>query len=148
MEGGAIGSTNAFDAFDPRSTRGLPTTLQVRVSPGNTIEMNVLERQIVYTRAIRHFGTEHQIFKACEELTELCSALLKYNLEGHGKLNVLEEIADVTIMLGQIRSIFNADTVIDSIVNSKIERLSGRLDTAERNALTIEKACLNSEPSS
>lgn len=59
----------------------------------------------IYRQAIVQFGSEHQIRKAAEELGELIQALMRY---GNGEPvigNVCEEIADVEIMLEQIKII-------------------------------------------
>lgn len=59
----------------------------------------------IYERAVRSFGRDHQIRKAVEELGELSSALMRL---GNGEPvigNVAEEIADVEIMLEQVKII-------------------------------------------
>ena len=59
----------------------------------------------IYQWAVTRFGAHHQINKAAEELGELIQALMRY---GNGEPvigNVCEEIADVEIMLGQIKII-------------------------------------------
>ncbi len=102
--------------------------------------MNIIDRDLTYTRAIRHFGERHQMLKLVEELNELGSAILKYTLEGHGKLNVFEEVADVEILLKQIRLILKADPTIDGFIDSKLERLSRQLDAWERSSNTLERS--------
>ena len=101
--------------------------------------MNVIDRDIVYTRAIRHFGERHQSLKLVEELNELGAAIMKHTLETHGRLNVLEEIADVEILLKQIRLILKADPTIDGFIDSKLERLSRQLDAWERSSNAVER---------
>lgn len=59
----------------------------------------------IYRWAVERFGAEHQIRKAAEELGELIQALMRY---GNGEPvlgNVCEEIADVEIMLEQLKII-------------------------------------------
>lgn len=59
----------------------------------------------IYHWAVERFGAEHQIRKAAEELGELIQALMRY---GNGEPvigNVCEEIADVEIMLEQLKII-------------------------------------------
>lgn len=59
----------------------------------------------IYHWAVTRFGSEHQIRKAAEELGELIQALMRY---GNGEPvvgNVAEEIADVEIMLEQLKII-------------------------------------------
>ena len=64
--------------------------------------MNVLENG-VYKRALNTFGLEKQMIKCIEELSELQKELCKYSL-GQGNLeHTIEEIADVEIMLEQMK---------------------------------------------
>jgi len=56
--------------------------------------------------AVQFYGAENQVRKAVEELTELSVALL-HSLDGRGDTeNILEEMADVEIMLEQLHVIF------------------------------------------
>jgi NTP pyrophosphatase (non-canonical NTP hydrolase) len=76
-------------------------------------------------KAITKFGMRKQRIKAAEETAELTQALLKDELgEPH---NVEEEIADVEIMLAQMRLIYNQDT-INGYIDAKLERLKRRLN--------------------
>lgn len=100
------------------------------------------EKKDIYKKAISHYGAKHQMFKTVEELAELSAALMKYNLEGHGKLNVLEEVADVIVMIEQLRIILDADSVIDGIIESKLMRLGAKLATRERFDTLSERSPL------
>ena len=67
--------------------------------------------------------------KTCEELSELQSALLQcYNkCPGEGRIKaVQEEIADVYIMLEQIRKQFMSKDELDDWINYKITREAER----------------------
>lgn len=78
-------------------------------------------------KAITKFGMRKQRIKAAEETAELAQALLKDELgEPH---NVEEEIADVEIMLAQMRLIYNQDT-INGYVDAKLERLKRKINNA------------------
>lgn len=55
------------------------------------------------------YGLENQILKCVEELSELQKELIKYILYRKG--NVIEEMADVEIMLEQLRYIFDIEEV-------------------------------------
>lgn len=59
----------------------------------------------IYRWAIERFGAEHQIRKAAEELGELIQALMRYGNGEPVSGNVCEEIADVEIMLEQLKII-------------------------------------------
>ena len=79
-------------------------------------------------------GARRQVVKALEELGELTQALCK-RLGGDNDRKTLdhlyEEIADVEIMLAQLRVMTGADKDIDRWIALKIARLKERLDAAE-----------------
>lgn len=78
---------------------------------------------------LRKHGFRNQIVKTCEELSELETALLKcYNKgPGEGRIEaVQEEIADVYIMLEQIRKQFMSREELDNWIDYKITREAGR----------------------
>lgn len=58
----------------------------------------------LYERAIRKFGERNQVVKAVEELVELAGALAKAHNDKDA--NVAEEIADVHIMLEQMKLLY------------------------------------------
>lgn len=74
---------------------------------------------------ISKYGMEKQKIKTSEEAAELIQAILKDVLgEPH---NVEEEIADLEIMLAQMRLIYNQDT-INGYIEAKLERLKRRIN--------------------
>lgn len=95
------------------------------------------EQQNVLNDAVNYYEKMPQTIKAIEEMAELTKALAKaHTAVTHGtyyefkeaKEQVLEEKADVYIMLAQMDMIFgNSDHYIDE----KIERLKQRLDGAQ-----------------
>lgn len=70
---------------------------------------------------------EKQFIVAIEELSELQKELCKMLRNKGKKENIIEEVADVTIMLEQIKFFFNIDDEVDKIIDEKIERTKGRL---------------------
>lgn len=87
----------------------------------------------IYSAAIKHFGKDHQIIKAIEEMSELTKELAKYllNKEIHQKTyQIHEEIADVQIMLEQLEIIFNRNT-IELYKKRKLKRLEERIKSPE-----------------
>lgn len=59
----------------------------------------------IYRQAVEHFGKLNQIIKAMEECGELIQALARW-AEGEPVIgNICEEIADVEIMLEQVKVI-------------------------------------------
>ena len=97
-----------------------------------------LARQI-----LNHYGIMHQKAKAIEELAELIVALQKDILAGkesHSRA-VLEEIADVHIMLTQLLDDESDKTTVSLIVDKKLKRQMRRIK-AEKNS---SKTCKNCE---
>lgn len=88
----------------------------------------------VMLAAIRLFGGNAQIDVAVEEMAELTQALVKAKRYATDKefdrfrANVIEEIADVEIMLEQLRIIFGShEKEIDDVKTFKLKRLADRL---------------------
>lgn len=77
---------------------------------------------------IKGYGKKAQQIQAIEELGELSSALCRY-INGKDKTidKITEEMADVGIMLDQLKIIFNNEPDIQKVVNSKIKRTYQRL---------------------
>ena len=87
------------------------------------------ERKVIYEMAITKYSQMNQIIKAVEEMSELTKELckllvndLKYSIEG-----IAEEIADVTIMMEQLRLIFDINDEVCTMMDSKIRRLENRI---------------------
>lgn len=87
------------------------------------------ERKVIYEMAITKYGQMNQIIKAVEEMSELtkelCKLLVndsKYSIEG-----IAEEIADVTIMIEQLRLMYNINDEVCEMMDSKIRRLENRI---------------------
>lgn len=83
-----------------------------------------LARQI-----LQHYGILHQKSKTIEELAELIVALQKDILDGkesHSRA-VLEEIADVHIMLTQLLDDEGDKTTVSLVINKKLKRQLRRI---------------------
>lgn len=95
--------------------------------------MTTEERRALLERAITTYGAPAQMDMAVEEMAELTKAICKVKrvsctAEAKAVLeNVVEEMADVQIMLDQLRIIFHRST--EEIEEAKLERLAGRLHT-------------------
>ena len=86
---------------------------------------------ILYNKAITMWGRVAQVDMAIEEMAELTLALCKSKRETKSKnwlYNVYEEIADVLIMLDQLRIIYGDVHMVDIIRSRKLERLTKRLE--------------------
>lgn len=99
----------------------------------------------IFTKALVVYGGEAQMDMMIEEMAELTKALLKYRrwyrsnekyppstvfevVKDKAK-DVIEEMADVYIMLLQMVSLFDFPGVFDEYVSKKIHRLSLVLDS-------------------
>ena len=95
--------------------------------------MTTEERRALLERAITTYGAPAQMDMAVEEMAELTKAICKVKrvsctAEAKAVLeNVVEEMADVQIMLDQLRIIFHRST--EEVEEAKLERLAGRLHT-------------------
>ena len=90
-------------------------------------------RKEIEGRAIRTYGEQPQVDVTIEEMSELTKAILKYRRAENKNKNeaeyleddIIEEIADVQIMLDQMRIIFG-DT--SSQEEYKLNRLWARME--------------------
>lgn len=79
--------------------------------------------------AISTFGENAQISKLCEECAELVTAVLHRRDHRDTNDHVAEEMADVTLMMVQMRIIFGiSEEEIDKWMAYKLERLRERLE--------------------
>jgi NTP pyrophosphatase (non-canonical NTP hydrolase) len=79
-----------------------------------------------YARALAHYGSRAQIDQTIEECAELIVAL-RHLMRGRAKeAQVIEELADVQIMLEQMFLLFGAEDVQDQI-REKLARLEKRI---------------------
>lgn len=91
---------------------------------------------VLLQEVIDRCGTEHQLFQAAEELAELTQAVSKYNRNPgpETRANLIEEMADVSIMLRQIRIIADISPVeLAEVMDQKLKRLEERLRVREQN---------------
>lgn len=87
---------------------------------------------------IFHYGTEKQSLKACEELAELIRSIskLRFKLSDENVENLKEEIADVVIMIEQMKHLYNvSDEEIDRIVEQKLDRTFKRIEEEFKNGI-------------
>ena len=104
-----------------------------------------LARQI-----LNHYGVMHQKSKTIEELAELIVALQKDILEGkesHSRA-VLEEIADVHIMLTQLLDDEGDKTTVSLIVDKKLKRQMRRIEAEKNGGKTCDTCtwCIKTSP--
>ena len=73
-----------------------------------------------------HYGEHRQITKTIEECGELIQALSKHIFNDYSQ-HVIEEIADVEIMLQQIKYLMNVGVDVAIVKQNKIERTLKRM---------------------
>ena len=82
----------------------------------------------VLQRALDTYGSSMQIVVMMEEMSELQKELCK-NLRGRGSIeHIAEEIADVEIMLEQMKMLFLCADDVRDVRRRKVERLKVMLD--------------------
>lgn len=99
----------------------------------------VMRKPEVLKAAISTYGKEAQIDMAIEEMSELTKALLKQRRskgkttdieQGKLRSNIIEEAADVLIVVAQILIIYDRDNECQAEVDYKVNRLYERLGLA------------------
>ena len=94
----------------------------------------LINKTEVYKKALQIWGQEAQITMVFEEMSELqkelCKALRGEKVAG----NIAEEIADVEIMLEQMKLLFEIESLVRANKIYKLERLDERLED-QRNGI-------------
>lgn len=117
------GMTDVRAWLERYETTGLPTT----------------NRPEVLQECVNTYGAEAQVDMAVEEMSELTKALLKYRRkEAQGskdleeaRENILEEVADVIIMLTQLIMIYGGRDLVQEAIENKVDRQIKRLANTE-----------------
>ena len=90
----------------------------------------------VLQRALDTYGSVPQIAMVFEEMSELQKELCKH-LRGSGSQeNIAEEIADVEIMIEQMKMLFNCEAAVLQVREKKVKRLKERI---EQNGLDVSE---------
>lgn len=83
--------------------------------------------QDICSMALERWGSESQTRMAIEEMAELTKELCKY-LRGCGNaVSIAEEIADVEIILEQMKLLYRCQPFVDEWKVKKLERLQEML---------------------
>lgn len=77
-------------------------------------------------KALRHYGHNAQCLKTIEELSELSTQLCHHLGNRSNRLQVIDEIADVLIMVQQMKIVFGPDQVNEAMTR-KLARLEERM---------------------
>lgn len=98
----------------------------------------MIEKEKVYQQAIELHGVKAQRIVAIEELSELQKAICKFerNPSALAVANIAEEIADVEIMVEQLKMMFNIQEKVEKVKIGKINRLRNNIEKS-----IISKLC-------
>ncbi len=92
-----------------------------------------MDKEDIYKLSIEKWGRELQILMGIEEMAELTQALIK-NLRGReNRDNIIEEMADVEIMMGQLKRLFVVGVDLTQVKARKMLRLEKMLNTNNSN---------------
>jgi len=87
----------------------------------------------LYKKMLEVWGEEAQVLKACEELAELQQAIVKQVQKGRWKKRVTEEIADVELMIGQMKYVFGiTNKDIKKYKTNKIKKILFRVSKKQK----------------
>lgn len=89
----------------------------------------MIDRKETYRKAIKKYGLFNQLTVAVEELSELAKEVCKAERGMFDRGHMTEEIADVEIILEQLKMIFDIKHYeIEGMKFQKIERLNERIE--------------------
>lgn len=95
------------------------------------------ERLVIYDEMVHRYGASSQIDQAVEEMSELIQALHKHRRslkQGHKiaslkEYAILDELADVRIMIEQLQNIFSfSEATLKNQESLKLNRQKNRLN--------------------
>ncbi len=89
-----------------------------------------IEYRPTLRQAIKQWGKDAQIDMLHEEIGELLQAINKHKRKGTDETitNLIEEIADVEILLEQLKLMINGHAGVEVFKIEKLQRLQKRLD--------------------
>lgn len=102
----------------------------VEITPDMGQQANESRREI-YLQAIRKWGSDMQTQVAIEEMSELTKEICKAYRGQENVRAIADEIADVTIMLEQLRVIYDVEEETEKRIEFKVDRLKKRIGGAE-----------------
>ena len=79
-------------------------------------------------RNIEHYGTSVELDQAIEECEELIDEIKKYKNSSGCLEDIIDEIADVKVMLAQLEIIFDCSGAVEDRVDYKINRQMERIE--------------------
>lgn len=88
--------------------------------------METFEKKELYYQVIEKWGIDAQLWMIVEECSELLNAIAKYKRAREVPSAILEELADVSIMVEQIACYF-CEEEFNRIKEAKLQRLLRRV---------------------
>lgn len=82
---------------------------------------------VVLQDAIDTYGKEAQTWMVIEEMSELAKEICKNKRGRENREQIADEVADVTIMLEQVKMMFGISDTVERRIILKVERLKRRL---------------------
>ncbi len=80
-------------------------------------------------KAIQVWGKNAQLLMVLEEMSELQKEILKHMNRGKDNLDeIIDETADVEIMLTQLKYIFDIEKAVEDRISKKLEKIKVRLE--------------------
>ena len=89
------------------------------------------EEKIILENALNTYGARAQIMMCIEECAELTNALAKLSRNRATDMQIITELADVSIMVDQLAMMFGMERVYEER-QKKIQRLKERLEKATK----------------
>lgn len=87
----------------------------------------------IYKRALKTWGKEPQMLQVIEEMSELTKEILKNINRKKDNLNeIIEETADVEIMLEQLKCCYDINRQVETYKAQKLLKIEKRLDEWEQ----------------
>lgn len=99
--------------------------------------MQILDKNL-YKQAVEAFGTPAQIIIAMEECSELIKELSKTLRGGCNVDNISEEIADVQIMIEQLKVIFKNEESVNMWIVNKNCRIAELIEEYKKHVRNIK----------
>ncbi len=92
-----------------------------------------MKEEDLYRRAVRVWGKGPQMLQVVEEMAELTKEILKnVNRKKDNLAELIEEAADVEIMLGQLKCCYDIERQVADYKSGKLKVIEGRLDAWEQ----------------
>ena len=81
----------------------------------------------ILQNAIDTYGKDAQLWMVIEEMSELAKEICKYQRGRDNREQIADEVADVTIMLEQVKMMFGISDAVERRIVAKVARLKRRI---------------------